>query len=125
MLKLWQRTATGGYNGGCMVVCHCDGIVVKHMRTHETPVPKGAVSYIRGQMCAHPGCLSYVSICFCLDSLVVELAKELDALGYTQTIHQGLLDVQKHLEHPEKSWLPKEPVTKINNPVTVRKRTCE
>ena len=108
----------GGYNEGCMVVCHCDGLVINKMKTQESPVPSGAVAHNRGQMSAHPGCLSYVSIVFCLDSLVSELAAKLDAVGYTQRIHAGLLAAQAHLDNPAASWIPNEPEVYINNVVT-------
>ena len=122
LLKMWSRCATGGYNEGCMVVCHCDGLVINKMKAQDTPVPQGAVAHVRGQMSAHPGCLSYVSIVFCLDSLVAELAAELDAVGYTQKVHASLLAVQDHLDNPASSWIPDEPAVYINNAVTALNR---
>ena len=119
LLKIWLRTAVGNYNEGCMVVCHCDGLLINKMKTHETEVPPGAIAHNRGQLSAHPGCLSYVSIVFALDSLVAELEAELDSVGYTQKYHQTLLAVQAHLDNPAASWVPNEPEVYINNVVTV------
>ena len=125
LLKMWLRCAAGGYNEGCMVVCHCDGLVINKMKTQETPVPQGAVAHVRSQMSAHPGCLSYVSIVFCVDSLVAELAAELDAVGYTQKYHAGLLAVQAHLDNRASSWIPDEPTVYINNAVAAFNRASE
>ena len=111
--KLWERTAVGGYNTGCLVVCHIDGIAIKGCGKYD--VPQGAVAFKNDQLAISPTCCEYSSICFAANSLVSELSTQLDRVGFTQRMYNGLKQIQLHLHNSSTS--DEKDVTLISNTV--------
>ena len=82
----WGRTVTGGYNGGCIIVCKPRGVLIKGLRSDEV-VPPGATARLRDQFSTNPESLEVMTVAFHLDGLTGSIQKQLDALGSQKLSH--------------------------------------
>ena len=97
MEHYWNRTAAGGYNRGAMIVFRFrPGILISGVPVNVV-VPSGSVSWLRDQMSASPSVLEFNCMMVEIDSLVYALAMHLDALGYTELLHQAFSAVKRYL----------------------------
>ena len=87
----WERTAVGGYNGGCLILFRAKGCVVKRMREYATTVPPGAIVHEGDQYCVSPGAAEPMLLVYLLDGIVDVLGTQLDAIGYTKKYHDALV----------------------------------
>jgi len=81
--RAWDRTVTGGYNGGCVIVFKPCGILIKAV-PQDQMVPLGSTAWLRDQFSTNVDSVEFMSITFHLDGLAGSLQKQLDALGSRQ-----------------------------------------
>ena len=92
MIAAYERTATGGYNGGAVFFLECTpGILVNG--TAGMIVPEGTITINKDQYSAHPSVLSYCTVMVSLDGMVSTLQEYLDGTGYTSQLHKSLQSV--------------------------------
>ena len=61
-------------------------------------VPPGCIAHESGQWCLNPNVIEYVNITFSVPSLMHYLREQLDELGYTESLHNSILEAQKVLQ---------------------------
>ena len=77
----WDRTVSGGYNGGCMIVFKPRGVLIKTLPQDEC-IPPGATSYSKDQFATEPGSIEFVTVTFHMNGLIGAVQKHLDELGF-------------------------------------------
>jgi hypothetical protein len=93
----WSRGVSGGYNECALFVYKAHGIIV-HAKDVWLPVPPGATACKNDQYSSHEGVVEYMSFTTTVDGLLGELSQQLDECGYTQALHEALMDVKTHME---------------------------
>ena len=93
----WSRGVSGGYNECALFVYKAHGIIV-HAKDVWLPVPPGATACKNDQYSSHVGVIEYMSFTTTVDGLLGELSQQLDECGYTQALHEALMDVKTHME---------------------------
>jgi hypothetical protein len=93
----WSRGASGKYNEGALFVFKAHGILVA-AKNSSLSVPLGATARKNDQYSSHPGVIEYMSFTTTVDGWLGELSQQLDAYGYTQALHEALMDVKTHLD---------------------------
>jgi hypothetical protein len=115
---LWDRTATGGYNRGCLVVGENVGVIINGDGVREdTPIPCGVISWKRDQYCAGRGAVRFVSITFTLQGLVQGLGVELDKLGYSRILHTALSALTEWTQDPNAPDLSRDEYRTVVNTI--------
>jgi hypothetical protein len=91
----WERSAAGGYNKGCLVIFAADGVVIKK-QPETTFIPPGAISFDGvDQYCSCSDNTQVAHIVFDEEAIIYALGKEFDALGYSRSYHDALMEAAK------------------------------
>ena len=93
----WSRGARGQYNEGALFVFRAHGILVTTKKS-SLSVPPGATARKNDQYSSHPRVIEYMSFTTTVDGWLGELSQQLDAYGYTQALHETLMDVKTHMD---------------------------
>jgi hypothetical protein len=89
---------SGTYNECALFVFKAHGILITTAKDASLSVPPGATAKKNDQYSSHMGVIEYMSFTTTVDGLLGELSQQLDALGYTQALHEALMDVKAHME---------------------------
>lgn len=101
LTPIWKRGAAGGYTQTALVIVKACGAVPIKRVPKKTLVPAGCVCAEGDQLALNPEVVEFVSITFCVKSLMHYLKEQLDAIGYTETLHYAILEAQRVLsENP-------------------------
>ena len=96
VMAAYDRCARGGYNGGAAIIMETDGILFRGLKSEDDEIPAGAIAIsgagvnINTQFAAHPQSVQLMAAVVDFDSVCHVLGKQLDALGYSEKLHQAL-----------------------------------
>ena len=93
----WERTVSGGYNGGAMFCMCAEGVPVVKLKGGAV-VPKGCLGNSGDQFAAGPSTIAYHSVTFSVDCIVGAVTDTLMASGYGPQLHDALRAVQNYLQ---------------------------
>ena len=93
----WDRTVSGGYNGGAMFCMCAEGVPVVKIKSGSV-VPMGCLGNSGDQFAAGPSTISYHSVSFSVDCIVGAVSDSLMAGGYGPQLHDALRAVQAYLQ---------------------------
>lgn len=92
--SVWNRGASGGYNGGAAFVLATHGILIKG---HSSlAIPPGATAWLRDQFAASPASIQYLSVTFDREGLLAAVGQQMTQLGYTPELHVVLKGIRDH-----------------------------
>ena len=96
--RAWERTVSGGYNGGCMIISKTRGILIKR-QAQEAPIPAGATAFDNNdQYCSNSASLLPISVTFTMEGLVGALSHNLEENKYSEAYYKACVSVRRALE---------------------------